>query len=117
MEILNQYAEVITIGTYVGMNQWAWILGIAFIVSTILLVISIANLWNGFDVFFLFIAIGCFASFCAALITNPIKVETTTYQVTINDTVNFNEFMDKYDIIDQEGRIYTIRDKGWADTD
>ena len=31
------------------------------------------------------------------------------YKVTIDDTVSLNEFYEKYEIIDQEGKIYTIR--------
>jgi hypothetical protein len=31
-----------------------------------------------------------------------------TYNVTIDDDVNINKFLDKYKIIKQEGKIYTI---------
>lgn len=34
-----------------------------------------------------------------------------TYKVTISDTVNFNEFNERYEIINQEGLIYTIKEK------
>lgn len=33
------------------------------------------------------------------------------YKVTISDEVSMNEFTEKYDIISQEGRIYTVREK------
>jgi len=33
------------------------------------------------------------------------------YKVTIDDTVSLNEFNEKYEITDQEGKIYTIRFK------
>ena len=32
------------------------------------------------------------------------------YQVTIDDNVKLNEFMNKYQIIEQEGKLYTIRE-------
>ena len=32
----------------------------------------------------------------------------TKYKVTIDDTVNFKEFNDRYEIKDQDGEIYTI---------
>ena len=35
----------------------------------------------------------------------------TQYKVTISDEVNLNEFLDKYEIVDQEGKIYTVREK------
>ena len=31
--------------------------------------------------------------------------------VTVDDSVNFNDFMDRYEIIRQEGQLYTIREK------
>jgi hypothetical protein len=39
----------------------------------------------------------------------PINYETQ-YKVTISDEVSMNEFLDKYEIIDQEGKIYTVRE-------
>lgn len=35
----------------------------------------------------------------------------TRYDVTIDDTVNFNEFNSKYEVVKQEGLIYTIVEK------
>lgn len=39
----------------------------------------------------------------------PVEYETH-YKVTISDEVPLNEFLERYEIIDQEGRIYTIRE-------
>lgn len=36
---------------------------------------------------------------------------STKYKVTIDDTVNFKEFNDRYEIKDQDGKIYTIVEK------
>ena len=38
-------------------------------------------------------------------------VDYVEYKVTISDEVNFNEFADKYEILDQEGKIYTVKEK------
>lgn len=35
----------------------------------------------------------------------------TEYKVIVSDEVNFNEFQEKYEIINQEGKIYTVREK------
>lgn len=35
----------------------------------------------------------------------------TRYDVTIDDTVNFNEFTSKYEVVKHEGLIYTIYEK------
>lgn len=40
----------------------------------------------------------------------PIKCETQ-YKVVISDEVPMNDFLARYEIIDQEGKIYTVREK------
>jgi hypothetical protein len=46
----------------------------------------------------------------ASLTTN--SVHHIEYKVTIDDTVAMNDFMKQYEIIDQEGKIYTIKERG-----
>lgn len=47
----------------------------------------------------------------------PLTAHTTDtidyieYKAIISDEVNFNEFNDKYEILGQEGKIYTIRER------
>ena len=42
----------------------------------------------------------------------PEKKYETRYQITINDSMSMNEFQNKYEIIEVEGKIYTIRERG-----
>lgn len=35
----------------------------------------------------------------------------TQYKVTISDEVSMNDFLSRYEIIDQEGKIYTVRER------
>ena len=35
----------------------------------------------------------------------------TQYKVTVSDEVPMNEFLKRYEIIDQEGKVYTIRER------
>ena len=35
----------------------------------------------------------------------------TIYKVTISDEVSMNEFMDKYEILNQDGKIYTVKER------
>ena len=37
--------------------------------------------------------------------------EETQYQVLINEEVSMTEFNERYEIVDQEGQIFTIREK------
>ena len=40
---------------------------------------------------------------------DPVEYETQ-YKVLITDEVSINEFLERYEIIDQEGKIYTVRE-------
>ena len=53
--------------------------------------------------------IGC-CLLAAGIKTYNTPVETH-YQVLIEDSVPMNEFLDKYEIVKQEGLIYTIKEK------
>lgn len=44
-----------------------------------------------------------------AFVENP--TGKYTYKVTISDEVNFVDFNNKYEIIEQDGLIYTIKEK------
>lgn len=34
-----------------------------------------------------------------------------TYKVTISDEVSMNDFMNKYEILNQDGKIYTVKER------
>lgn len=42
--------------------------------------------------------------------TTPSEYETQ-YKVIISDEVSMNDFLERYEIIDQEGKIYTVRER------
>lgn len=46
---------------------------------------------------------------CAAIETD--EVIDIKYQVTVSEEVNMVEFMENYEIVDQEGKIYTVRER------
>lgn len=49
-----------------------------------------------------------FGTTLGAYTSHPTEYETH-YKVTISDEVSMNEFMEKYEIINQDGKIYTIK--------
>ena len=56
--------------------------------------------------------IGIGAGLLAALFVGIAEMEYyETYKVTISDEVSMNEFMDKYEILDQDGKIYTVKER------
>ena len=46
---------------------------------------------------------------CVCLI--PEDKYETHYQVTVDNSVSMNKFQDKYEIIEVEGKIYTVRER------
>lgn len=38
-------------------------------------------------------------------------IDHIEYKVIIDDSVSMNEFLNKYEILDQEGKIYTVRER------
>ena len=47
---------------------------------------------------------------CGAADRVPIKYETQ-YKVTISDEVKMNDFYETYEIVEQDGKIYTVRER------
>ena len=56
-----------------------------------------------------FLGVGIFLS--SVVITETIN-PTITYKVTVDDSVPMNEFYEKYEVINVEGKIYSIQMKG-----
>jgi hypothetical protein len=39
------------------------------------------------------------------------EIAYTKYKITIDDSVSMNGFLDTYEILDQEGKIYTVKER------
>ena len=63
------------------------------------------------DSFFLLgIILGLFLGFWAGLAGGEPEY-APTYKVTISDTVSLNDFNERYKILEQDGKIYTIKER------
>ena len=49
-------------------------------------------------------------SFFGGSIKNKNNIDYIEYKVTIEDSVSMNEFLNKYEILEQEGKIYTVKE-------
>ena len=99
----------------VAITGWHWgAFAITFVlILSVSIVLGFATS-NKFDRFGLIVSLivgillgGLFSSVIASAI--PIGHETQ-YKVTISDEVSMNEFLERYEIIEQEGKIYTVRE-------
>ena len=99
--------------------SWNWkgfllTIGIAFVVGIIAGLLAGIHDDSGLGItIFLLIFIACGGLFGVSVgctTGEPIEYETQ-YKVVIDDSVPMDEFTEKYEIIDQDGKIYTVREK------
>ncbi len=111
VEILASQEVAVTFGFNVSVF---WLMfSIVAVVTTLCIGIGNWNELGGFS-----FAVGAVAGILVGLLfgwllarnTLPLEYETQ-YKVTIDDSVSMNEFLDKYEIIDQEGKIYTVKER------
>ena len=103
--ILNSYESLTNFGSILLMSiLCAWSLAAA-IVALFALRKYGCDSWKEFAILVvcvvLFIVCGCLI---------PEDKYETHYQVTVDDSVSINEFQNKYEIIEVEGKIYTVRE-------
>ncbi len=56
-------------------------------------------------------AIGCIFGYIIGAVTGTPTDYETHYKVIVSDEVQMNEFFEKYEIVDQDGKIYEIKEK------
>lgn len=109
IDVLNKTMTTDTCG-------WAFVI-MAICVSVLIVSLIGFIICAGLDAFG--IANICFwvliASVFATLLVAMINPQTATgryrYEVTIDDSVSFLDLQEKYDVVEQNGRIWTIEDK------
>lgn len=58
------------------------------------------------------LVVGLFVGLVSSCVVGLSTVKTyTTYKVTVSDTVSMSEFMDRYEILNREGKIYTVMER------
>ena len=111
VEILTT-AEVGTAFAFCWGAFWGIFIG-AMIIGTIIAIIHYCSVRDE-SVFMALIPISFMALIFGAMLGIGMGETTeyeTHYEVTISDEVNFNEFNEKYEIIEQDGKIYTVRER------
>lgn len=85
-----------------------------FVCACTFAVITIQLFIDGYDIA-QWISLAAALAFAIAtllsVIPNKNNIDYIKYKITIDDSVSMNEFLDKYEILDQEGRIYTVKER------
>ena len=112
--------EILNSTTIYETDVYIWPLIVIPVIGLLsgLILSIVAWVRDGFEGEFILLALGltlaCF--FLGFVLTIATEHETDTvdyieYKVTIDDSVSMNEFLDKYEILDQEGKIYTVKER------
>lgn len=119
MTILNETTELIQKGYTWGANLSSgkfWFL----LISGLILIgfftwILFDNLQEkiGLKIFCICMALFGLLSVTTAFHTKPVYKGVKQYEVTINSFTPFHMIYDNYDIIEQRGDIFILRDKNW----
>jgi MFS family permease len=100
---------ILSTGTAIVGISWGAAIIIALIASLVIYLINPLEAdfgWRICCAAYIFIL-----SFITLAIVSVDTTEVTEYKVTIDDSVKYVEFMEKYEVIDQEGEIYTVRER------
>ena len=107
VEILSQEVVYNTI-----VPEWCGFLG--GILGTVFVVLVFACLTDGSNVaasVFGVLILICTTLFILGLIDNKNSIDHIEYKVTVSDEVSMTEFMAKYEILEEDGKIYTVRER------
>ena len=96
---------------------------IALIITTILVIVGVISIIAGIRVYdeeeigfgIVMIVIAIIIMICTLI--HEVNKTYPQYQVTITEQTNMKEFYEKYDVINQDGLIFTIRDKDYKERD
>ena len=102
----------------VAWASWNWkgfllTAGLCFLVAIVAGILAgVTDDWK-LDIIIFFVTFvagsALFGTLVGCTTGDPIEYETQ-YKVVIDDSVSMNEFTEKYEIIDQDGKIYTVRE-------
>ena len=69
--------------------------------------------FNGFVIIYIITGITGISFFIVSIVglNTPPQEPQTLYEVTISDEVSFTEFTSKYEIIEQRGEIYVVKER------
>lgn len=94
--------------------EFNWIVFLAIILLFIAVGISVLYYCQDLESFRWCFISGIVISFiCGACFCTPTEY-LNQYKVSVSDDVSFVEFMDKYEIIETEGQIYTVKERKWV---
>lgn len=109
IEVLNEHSVYLTNDVAINFVL-IWVCGVIGLILIINMFVEISEWKNPFKKFYTYGGFMCLIA-CVLNIVALINNETKQYQVIISDEVSFVELEEKYEIINHDGKIYTILEK------
>jgi len=106
--ILHEFRPIIDRNIGIGMIVVSFV---AMIIGIILLLIYRDNYAAFYRIGAVALIAGCLLAVLGLVICNEQSNSKTYYKVYCDETVNMVEFNEKYQIIEQEGKIYTVEER------
>lgn len=99
---------------YVGFATYSMLfcaIGIFVLILTIFMIISESN--RAAITTFVTGILLCVVGLCMGLYrdNHANTFDYTEYDILIDDSISYNEFVDKYEVLDKDGNIYTVRER------
>lgn len=115
---------VLSVGEYIETFGGAWsVASILLLVSSILIVIMGIITYFGsrpsdclIGIFALFVGGAIFTCAIREYKNNGSTINIPQYKVIVSDSVSYNKFIEKYNVLKVEDKIYTIIDKAEYET-
>ena len=104
------------VATAFGMNWNALLLTVVLggFFSAFLFSVVLIELWNWWQRILFGFGVGLVVALLVGCVAfqndRPLEYETQ-YKITISDEVPMNDFLERYEIVSQEGKIYTVRER------
>lgn len=109
--------EILAMNEVVTAYEFNWYVyfGVIIVVTVLMVLASVFNLrYVGIEDIvvgaIVGIVFGAILGLFPANNITPSEYETQ-YKITISDEVSMNDFLERYEIINQEGKIYTVRER------
>lgn len=100
-------------------SSYEWLFPILFVLGMVIMGLGIAMLAENHyysGIILTFVGVGlALGSVIGGKVAISQEYNYTKYEVIISDNVNMNEFNQKYEILEQRGRIYVIRERESGD--
>ena len=91
-----------------------WCIALGFFLGAAFIMATIFTFLDGHNILGCICLVAMIASIIVACLggsKSKTDISYIEYKVTIDDSVSMNEFLDKYEILDQEGKIYTVKER------